>query len=168
MTADDRSTDERERERDRGGSGGAFGIGFGAGIRAFRGLFGGSSDRSRSGTSPDDLSAAGKRFARRGSGNRESNGRTRTKRIRVTGPDDCLTETRREEGAFVVAADVIGTDPGDLSVYVDHGANDLLILEGGRLLDRVALPWRSVEPSEGRLNNGVLEVHLRPADGEAT
>lgn len=164
MTADD---GERTDERERGGSGGAFGFGIGAGIRAFRGLFGGSSDPSSSRPSPDDRSARRKRVVRRGFGNRESNGRTRTKRIRVSVPDDCLIETRLEEGAFVVTADVVGTDPEALSVYVDHAANDLLIREGGEVLERVALPWSPVEAGEGRLNNGVLEVRLRP-DDEAT
>lgn len=166
MTPDDTRDDER-RERDRSGFEGAFRLGVGAGIRAVRDLLDASNARNGGRSARDDRRTRRKRFAPGRSRNEERSGRTRTKRIRVSGPD-CLTDTRREDGTFVVTADVVGTDPADLSVCIDHGANDLLIREDGRILERVALPWRSVAAREGSLNNGVLEVRLHPGeDGRA-
>lgn len=161
---DERPRDRTRREDDRG-----FGFGIGAGIRALRDLLENSVDRRGSRSwHPDRRSRRRKRYVPERSGEREAGGRTRTKRIRVTGPDVAPIDTRRADGAFVVTADVVGIDPGDLSVCVDHGADDLVLAEDGRVVERVDLPWRSVDATDVRLNNGVLEVRLRPSEDPDT
>ena len=75
-----------------------------------------------------------------------------------------LVDTRRENGEFVVTADVPGASKSDLSVGIDPRTNELVIGVDGTVVERVDPPWRSVEASKVWFNNGVLEVGLRPTD----
>lgn len=163
MTGD--RDDERLRDRTRRGDDPGFGLGIGAGIRALRDLLDNSVDRGASRSwHPNSRPQRRKRFVAGRSAERGSGNRTRTKRIRVPGPDAAPIDTRRADGAFVVTADVVEIDPGDLSVCIDHGAADLVLADDDRVVERVDLPWRSVDATDVRLNNGVLKVRLRPSE----
>lgn len=88
--------------------------------------------------------------------------RPRTKRRRAPSSDEYLIDTRREDGEFVVTADIPGANVDDLSVGIDPVTNELVIGLNGSVLDRVDPPWRSIEATRVRFRNSILEVRLRP------
>ncbi|WP_265110158.1 Hsp20/alpha crystallin family protein [Halosolutus halophilus] len=86
---------------------------------------------------------------------------TRRRPSSAAGP---LVDTRRADGEFVVTADVPDASRDDVSVGIDPRTSEVVITVSGVVLERVATPWRSVEATRVRFNNGVLEVRLRPDD----
>lgn len=95
---------------------------------------------------------------------REQTSRPRTVRRRASVPDEYLIDTRREDGEFVVTADLPGVSVDDLSIGIDSRSNRLVIDAADTVLEPVDLPWRSVEATRVQFNNGVLEVRLRPTE----
>ena len=93
---------------------------------------------------------------------RERTSRSRTKRRHASPSDGHLVDTRREDGEFIVTADIPNASRDDLSVGIDPRTNELVIGVAGTALERVDPPWRSVEATKVWFNNGVLEVRLRP------
>lgn len=86
----------------------------------------------------------------------------RPKRVRRTRAETYLLETRFEGDAFVVIADIPGASQEDLSVGISHSTYKLVIKKDGKVLERVPLPWESVEVTRVWYNNGILDVRLRP------
>ena len=113
--------------------------------------------RTRVGTSP-----AGHRVDRHL--RRRGPNRARRTREQTHEPGDALVETRFEGDTFVVNADLPGATTEDLSVGINARTNALVIARSGTVCERVALPWRSPEATRVWLNNGVLEVRLRPRE----
>lgn len=87
--------------------------------------------------------------------------RKRTKRVRKAGSDRCLIGTRFDDDEFVVTADILGTSEDELSVGINPETNHLVIGKDGTVLERVSLPWQTVETTRVWFNNGVLEVRVR-------
>lgn len=77
--------------------------------------------------------------------------------------DEHLVDTRHEGDEFVVTADIPGASRDDLTVGIDPRTNELVVKRDGDELDRVAMPWESVDPERVIFNNGVLEARFRPA-----
>ncbi|ADB59541.1 hypothetical protein Htur_0643 [Haloterrigena turkmenica DSM 5511] len=88
--------------------------------------------------------------------------RPRKRRRRTSPSDGYLVDTRREDGEFVVTADIPDASRDDLSIGIDPRTNELVIGVAGTALERIDPPWRSVEATKVWFNNGVLEVRLRP------
>lgn len=80
--------------------------------------------------------------------------------------DEYLVETHRTDDEFVVTAELPGVDEEDLSVGIDVPSNELVIAARGKPIDRVELPWPSTDAAKVWYNNGILEVRLRPVEGE--
>ena len=74
-------------------------------------------------------------------------------------------DSRSDGEDLVVTADVPGVSVEDLTVGIDRHASDLVIGAGGTEFERVALPWDAVEAVDASVNNYVLEVRIRQADG---
>lgn len=113
--------------------------------------------------------------ARGSRGGRRSLGRRPASRIRrgssrrdrpetETGTtDDCLVDARLADDELVVVADVPGAGADELRAGIDRRENDLVVGRDGGVLERVAIPWESVESAAATLNNDVLEVRVRQA-----
>lgn len=118
-------------------------------------------------TEPTDRSLADDETPRRSEADsqrpvdRERTDRPRKKRQRTSPSDGYLIDTRRENGEFVVTADIPGASVDDLSIGIDSRTNELVIGMAGSVLERIEPPWRSSEATRVRFNNGVLEVRLR-------
>lgn len=112
--------------------------------------------------------------ARRERGSRKSLGRRPAGRIRRatsnqdhTGTrtaDDCLVDARIGDDELVVVADVPRASADELRAGIDRRANDLVVGRDGDVLERVDIPWESVESADATLNNDVLEVRVRQAN----
>ncbi|MDG5818711.1 Hsp20/alpha crystallin family protein [Natronococcus sp. A-GB7] len=87
-------------------------------------------------------------------------------RARTSGSTDCLIDTRRDDGEFVVIADLPGADKDDLTAGIDPRTNELVIRKTGTTVGRVELPWTSSEMQKAWFKNGVLEVYIRSDDTE--
>ncbi|MFC4543931.1 Hsp20/alpha crystallin family protein [Halosolutus amylolyticus] len=151
---------------------GAGGFRFEAGLRSLTDLLDALVDvtvtdalpppAERADRSTDPRGRSGDDPGRASDGDR-SNGFHTTGR-RPTPAAEHLVDSRRADGEFVVTADVPGASRDDLSVRIDPRTSELVITVSGTVLERVATPWRSVEATRVRFNNGVLEVRLRSAD----
>lgn len=84
------------------------------------------------------------------------------KGVRKTRAETYLLDTRFEGDEFVVIADIPGASKDDLSVGISHSTTKLVIKKDGRVLERVPLPWDSVEATRIWDNNGILDVRVRP------
>ena len=144
-----------------------------AGLRPLRDLLGNlvevsvtdappPSEESTDWSTVDDESSRRSVGEPRRSTNRDRTNRARKKRQRTSPSDEYLIDTRREDGEFVVTADIPGASKDDLSVGIDPWTSELVISLGGTVLERVDPPWHSVEATKVWFNNGVLEVRLRP------
>ncbi|MFU8869385.1 gas vesicle protein GvpH [Natronococcus sp.] len=89
--------------------------------------------------------------------------RTRARTSRST---ECLIDTRRDDGEFVVIADLPGADKDDLTAGIDPRTNELVIRKTNTTVGRVELPWSSPEMQTAWFKNGVLEVYIRSDDTE--
>ncbi|MFD1562131.1 Hsp20/alpha crystallin family protein [Haloarchaeobius amylolyticus] len=105
----------------------------------------------------DDLSADDSPHGRRPF---DDDSRTRTRRIRSSGPSsDHNVATRTYDDELLVTADIAGADPDDVTVGFDDST--LVIAVDGRELDRIEVPWRETD-SQATIKNGVLTVQVRP------
>ena len=95
-------------------------------------------------------------------GENEAPRHERKKRTRPIDAGKVLADTHHEDDEFVVTADIYGVGKDDLSVGIDPKTNELVVGSNDVALERVPLPWDSVEATSVRYNNGVLEVRLRP------
>lgn len=91
-----------------------------------------------------------------------SSGANRPKRVRKTRAETYLLDTRFEDDAFVVIADIPGASQEDLSVGINHITYKLVIKKDGRVFERVSLPWYPVEVTRVWYNNGILDIRVRP------
>jgi HSP20 family molecular chaperone IbpA len=88
------------------------------------------------------------------------------KRARKYESTDCLIDTRRDDGEFVVVADLPGATKDDLTAGIDPRTNELVIKKTGTAVGRVELPWSSSEVQKAWFKNGILEVYIRSDDTE--
>ncbi len=91
-------------------------------------------------------------------------GRERTKRLGTSTTDRCLVDTRFEDGAFVVHADVPGAEKSDVTVGLDPHTDQLVVGVHDDVVARIDVPWSAAEATDVWFNNGVLSVRLRPDD----
>ncbi|MFC4245495.1 Hsp20/alpha crystallin family protein [Natribaculum luteum] len=71
--------------------------------------------------------------------------------------------TQSYEDELLVTADVVGTDPDDVTVGFEDGT--IVVAVDGRRLERVELPWPE-STAEASVHNGVLTVRARPDTDE--
>ena len=137
------------------------------GLPSLTGLLGSLLDVSVRTSRPSSASRLGRSPSRPGIGRHRRSGgpnQERRTRVRTSESDDHLVETRFDGDTFVVNADLPGATTEDLSVGIDERTNALVIAREGAVRERVALPWSSPEATRVWLNNGVLEVRLRPQE----
>lgn len=84
--------------------------------------------------------------------------------LRTVTADHYLVDARFEDGAFVVAVDIPDAEVAEVSAGIDPMADQLVIGERDAVVARVDLPWSTPQATGVWFNNGVLEIHLRPAD----
>lgn len=109
--------------------------------------------------------ARGSRGSRRSLGHRPTVRRRQAThdRARTGTPaqDDCLVDARLAADELVVVADVPDASAADLSAGIDRESNDLVVGRDGSVVERVPIPWDSVEAADARLHNDILEVRVR-------
>lgn len=84
--------------------------------------------------------------------------------LRTVAADHYLVDTRFEDGTFVIAVDIPDAEAAEVSAGIDPMDDQLVIGERDAVVALVDLPWSTPEATGVWFNNGVLEVHLRPAD----
>ena len=75
-----------------------------------------------------------------------------------------LVDVRHTDDEVIVTADVVGVDEDDLTAGVDRETNTLVLAVDGEAIERIPLEWEAVDVVAASLNNGVLELHLRPEE----
>lgn len=95
-------------------------------------------------------------------GHREdATGPSQSRQIGETADGEYLLDTRYDGDEFVVTVDIPGSTRDDLTVGLDRDSNRLVIKKGGTELERIEMPWDSVEPGRVLFNNGILEARMR-------
>lgn len=90
--------------------------------------------------------------------------RSRSPSVHTGIPQRCALDSRLDDGAFVVTADVRDVDREALSVGLHPRSDEFVIAEAGRTIGRVHLPWSDVDVADARMRNGVLTVRFVPGD----
>lgn len=138
------------------------------GLRPITDLLGSLVDIGVGGGSPPPRDAVDWTTVEERRGDRKRGGTTsardRSRRVGETGDGEYLLDTRFDGDEFVVTADLPGASRDDLTVGIDPDENALVIKRDGTELERIALPWESVEAERVLFNNGVLEARMRPAE----
>lgn len=81
--------------------------------------------------------------------------------VGTTTAEDYHVQTQYDGDEFVVVADLVDATLEELRAGLHPDRNELVVRRDDETIVRVGLPWREVEPTRARFNNGVLEVRLR-------
>lgn len=82
--------------------------------------------------------------------------------------DQFCVRSYRIDDEILVVADLPGVSIGDLTVGFTDDPTELIIEVENIYRARVPLPWKTIEYSDARLNNGVFEISIYPSKMETT
>ncbi|WP_152421658.1 gas vesicle protein GvpH [Halogeometricum pallidum] len=88
-------------------------------------------------------------------------------REQTDAPADYHVDHHREGDELTIVADLAGAEHEDVTAGISPDRGEFVVAVDERVAERVPLPWDPVEVVETTFNNGVLQVRLRPVDGEA-